>query len=65
VEGMAASILEAAGPFTLVGAQAVYLFQPLLSSFLPDGHLTALAELLEQPDQARAFAEMLREGTAQ
>jgi hypothetical protein len=57
----AASLLEAAGPLSLVGAQAIYLTQPVLSSFLPENQVNALAQLLEEPALVRSFAAMLRE----
>lgn len=58
----AASLLEAVGPLSVLGAQAVYLAHPLLSPLIPEGHLDALANLLEESDQARAFTALLREG---
>ncbi len=60
-----AALLEAAGPLTALGAQMIYLAQPLLSPVIPGSHLNSLAELLEQPDQTRLFTAMLREGTLQ
>jgi hypothetical protein len=57
----AASLLEGVGPLSVLGAQAVYLAQPLLTPLIPEGHLDALANLLEEPEQARAFTAMLRE----
>lgn len=59
-----ASFLEASGPLTLVGAQALYLSQPLLGLFLPEVHLKALANLLEEPTQSESFAALLREGAS-
>jgi hypothetical protein len=59
-----ASFLEAAGPFTLLGAQLIYLGQPLLGQFLPWRHLAALANLLEEPAQTQSFVVLLREGTS-
>ena len=61
VQHLVASVLEAVGPLSLVGAQFVYLGQPLLSAALPAEHLDALARLLEDPLQSRAFAAYLRE----
>ncbi|KPK19703.1 MAG: hypothetical protein AMK69_23970 [Nitrospira bacterium SG8_3] len=58
----AASILEAAGPINLVGAQLVYVSQPLLDGIFPTDHLSALAGLLEEPDQTKAFVRILRGG---
>jgi hypothetical protein len=56
-----ASFLEAAGPLTIVGAQAVYLSQPLFNLAFPDNHFDALASLLEDGGHTRAFAALLRE----
>lgn len=58
---LAASFLEALGPLTIFGAQAVYLSQPLLGGILPTSRLQALADLLEDRSQVRAFVAFLRE----
>jgi len=55
LRGMAAWLIEAAGPLRLVGAQALYLGQPFLGS-----RTETLARLLEDPDEALAFADFLR-----
>jgi hypothetical protein len=60
----AAAFLEASGPLNLVGAQMVYLGQPVLSSVLPDHQLQALAAMLEEPDNTQAFIHCLREEPA-
>lgn len=57
----AAAFLEASGPLNLVGAQLVYLSQPVLSSVFPNQQLQALAALLEEPDITNAFIHSLRE----
>jgi hypothetical protein len=57
-----ASLLEAAGPLTLLGAQAVYISGPLLRSFTTEENLNALARLLEEPDRIGSFTQFLREG---
>jgi len=57
----AASFLEASGPINLVGAQLVYISQPVLRGIVPGGHLSALANLLEEPTQTEAFVKSLRE----
>ena len=57
----AASALEAIGPIHLVGAQLVYVSQPVLDGIFPAEHLNALASLLEEPEQTRAFVKTLRE----
>jgi hypothetical protein len=57
----AATILEASGPINLVGAQLVYISQPLLGGIIPTDHLSALANLLEEPEQTEVFVKSLRE----
>ena len=61
VKGLTATFLEALGPFRLFGAQLVYIGQPFLTPFLPEGHLDALADLLENPQEAKAFVSVLRQ----
>ena len=61
LQDFAASFLEAAGPIHLIGAQLVYVAQPLLGSVLPSEHLDSLASLLEEPEQTKAFISYLRE----
>lgn len=63
INHIVSSFLEAAGPLNLIGAQAVYLTQPLLSGILPAAHMQAMVELLEDRDQTESFVEYLREGT--
>ena len=60
----AASFLEASGPLNLVGAQMVYLGQPVLSSIFAGSQLKALAEMLEEPEQTKVFIRCLREEPA-
>ena len=62
---MAATFLEAVGPLAVLGAQAVYLVQPYISTILPSDQIDALTELLEQPDQTRAFVLLLQEEAPQ
>jgi len=61
LENMAAWVLEAAGPLTALSAQLLYLGAPLLRPALTGGQLDALASLLENSDEALAFAAFLRE----
>ena len=56
LDGFAAWLLEAGGPFTILGAQAVYLGQP----FLRGKKLVALAHMLEEDEETQAFARYLR-----
>jgi hypothetical protein len=57
-----ASILDAAGPLTLIAAQLVYMAEPLVNKAMPEERLQALAELLEDANQAHSFTTYLREG---
>jgi hypothetical protein len=56
LDGLAAWCLEAAGPLTVLGAQAVYLTQPFLSG----KKLNTLALMLEEDEETQAFARYLR-----
>jgi hypothetical protein len=51
--------LEAAGPLNVVGAQIIYLGQPFIPAS-SNQSVRALAHLLEQEDEARAFAAQLK-----
>ena len=62
VEESVATLLESAGPLTLLGAQAVYLVQPLIHRFVPAGYLDALVGIFEDSTKTRAFTTVLREG---
>ena len=65
IEDWVASFLEAAGPITILGAQVVYLSQPLLNHTIPEEHLSAMARVLEDSTHTRAFVEFLREAPSQ
>ncbi|MFQ5616301.1 MAG: hypothetical protein ACE5GO_07560 [Anaerolineales bacterium] len=54
-------LLEAIEPINLLGAQLVYIGEPLLDVFVPDGHTKALAQLLEEPKETQAFVKFLKE----
>jgi hypothetical protein len=65
LEGLAAWFLEAAGPLSILGAQALHFGEPFLSPAIPGKQLEALACLLEDTDEGQAFVSYLREkGTA-
>jgi hypothetical protein len=64
MEGFAAWVLEAGAPLGLLGAQLIYVGQPLLSPFLPFEQTDALAGLLEDRAEARAFINFLKNGAA-
>jgi hypothetical protein len=61
LEDLAAWVLEAAGPLSVLGAQLIYMGGPLLRPALTDMQRNALASLLEDPDEALAFSAFLRE----
>jgi hypothetical protein len=56
-----ASILETTGSLTIILAQICTLAQPVISLVLPQPHIHALTDLLEDPGQAQAFCAFLRE----
>lgn len=57
LHGVAAMLLEAGAPFTLLGAQVLYFSRGLIAN----DQLTALALTLEEESEARAFASFLAE----
>lgn len=61
LRGFTASLLEAVGPLTIVGAQVVYILQPFVGRGSGSDSLRSLADLLEHPDQVRDFVRYLRE----
>ncbi len=56
LDGVAAWLLEAGGPLTVLGAQAIYLSQP----FMGGKKLDSLAHMLEEDEETQAFARYLR-----
>lgn len=61
VQDLVAVLLDAAGPFTMLGAQIVYIGQPAFKQLFPEQQIIALAELLEDTSYTREFVSMLRE----
>lgn len=59
LDAIVAWLLEAGAPVALLGAQALFVASPFFGS-----GSEALAHLLEDEDEARAFAVYLREGVA-
>jgi hypothetical protein len=57
LDAIAAWLLDAGAPVTLLGAQALFVARPFLG---PQSE--ALAHLLEEDDEVHAFAAYLREG---
>ncbi len=63
VSELAATLLEILGPLTILGAQLVYIGQPILNGSASSIHLDALAQMLENSTETQAFVEYLREKT--
>ncbi len=59
LDTLVTSFLEATGPLHILGAQLVYLGQPLFAHMLPNEHLKALADTLEDPEHMQAFTTLL------
>lgn len=57
---LVASFLEAGSPLALLGAQAIYFS----GGFIKNDQLVALAGLLEDQNETRAFAAYLDQGGA-
>lgn len=57
---LAAFLLDAAGPLTLFGAQALFMVEPLCGGF--SNSIGDFARLLEDPEQISGLVECLREG---
>ena len=58
---IAAALLEAGGPLKLIGAQLVFISQPLFSGLMGGEQLKALTGLLEEPEKTKKFIQFLRE----
>ncbi len=63
IQNLVASFLEAAGPLSLIGAQMIYIGQPILRGILPAGHLSAMSKMLEDDSQREEFVTYLLEET--
>jgi hypothetical protein len=63
LQDIVASLLEAFGPLNLLGAQVVYLGQPLLGQLGATDYLEELAHMLEDRADTQAFINLLREET--
>jgi hypothetical protein len=58
---LAAWALEALAPLSVVGAQLLHFGSPLIRPAVSPAQIESLADLLEDPGEARAFAAFLRE----
>ncbi len=61
LENLTAFILEAGGPISVLGAQFLHFTGPFMRPLLGDTQRESLANLLEDRDEALAFAAFLRE----
>ena len=61
VESWVASFLEAAGPLTILGAQIIYIAEPLINHAKLKNDVHALVNMLEEPENTRIFISDLRE----
>jgi hypothetical protein len=61
--GVAASLIDVVSPFAFVGAQAIYLGQPIFGPPASASSSQALAALLENRTELQEFAAYLREET--
>ena len=60
LQNLTATFLEALGPMNLLGAQLVYLSEPVLSPFISKDHSQDFAKILEDPSETALFIEALR-----
>lgn len=58
---LAAWALDALAPVAVLGAQLLHFGSPLIRPAFSSGQVESLADLLEDPGEARAFAAFLRE----
>ena len=59
LQEITAVVLDAVKPLNLLGAQVVYLGQPIFKQLVAKDHLEALANMLEDPTQTQAFISLL------
>jgi hypothetical protein len=64
VNNLAATLLESGGPFTYLGAQALYMVAPLLGPVTPENDAMALAQILEDPVSTRGLIQSLVEASS-
>jgi len=57
LDGLASWLLEAGSPLNVLGAQALYATQP----FVGGEQLEAIAQMLEDEEETKAFTQFLRE----
>jgi hypothetical protein len=60
LDSLMVTILEALGPLNILGAQLVYLTQPVLSTFIDEDQSQYFAKILEDPSETTSFINALR-----
>ena len=60
LQNLTATFLEALGPLNLLGAQLVYLSQPVLSPIFSKDQSQDIARILEDPLETASFIKALR-----
>ncbi len=60
LQNLTATILEALGPMNILGAQLVYLTQPILPPFIASEQSQEFAKILEDPSETALFIKALR-----
>ena len=63
LESLASWAIDAFGPLMPLGAQVLVAGSPFLRPVVSSRQAALLADLLEDPDEVRAFARYLREET--
>jgi len=61
LDGTVAWLLDALGPLTVLGAQALHFGEPFFRSGQSPAEYQELVDLLEDPGRSRDFAAYLRE----
>ncbi|HUF39037.1 MAG TPA: hypothetical protein VMN57_10980 [Anaerolineales bacterium] len=64
LSGFAGWLIETTAPLHVLGAQLVYVGQPVLGLFWSAEQTGSLAEVLERPEETEAFIRLLREEPA-
>ncbi len=59
LQEITAVVLDAIKPLNLLGAQVVYMGQPIFKQLVANDQLEAFASMLEDPTQTQAFISLL------
>lgn len=57
--GVVDAFLDSAGPIGVIGAQVLWTAQPILSRWLPEDEISALAHLIDAPEGIAWLREQL------